>query len=87
MKCEGKCHLDKVMKEDSKRGKDNSAIRELSEISNCICYPGESLRSPDIKKPDLISSYLIIELKERALSFFHPPSEILCFQAFLPELC
>lgn len=74
MKCEGKCHLDKIMKEDNKRGKENNAVRELSQISNCVCQSRENLRSLNLQKPDLTSSYLFREPEDRALSFFHPPS-------------
>lgn len=77
MKCEGKCHLDKIMKEDTKRDSQNkSAIRELSEISACTCRPGENLQSQIQSKPDLISFYLLSEPEKRVFSFFHPPSGI-----------
>lgn len=78
MKCHGKCHLNKLLKEEDKRNQPGkSTIKQHVEISPFVQQARQTLRTQLQDSIDLNSLYLSKEAEGETPGIFHPPSAVL----------
>lgn len=78
MKCHGKCHLNKLLKEDDKRNEPSkNPIKEQVEISPFVQHRKLILKTQTNDTAASSFLYLLKDSEEIPGSIFHPPSVLL----------
>lgn len=75
LKCHGKCHLNKLLKEDNKREEQGkNTVKEIGELSPFVQHLHQIFKTQNENNSDPVFSYLFTKIETDPNSIFHPPS-------------